>query len=204
MRTATLSGVLVALLAVGCGQGGPTHPLARISAESEPATTTSCPPPSVAPAVAVSQAVADRIEAMAQIPAMRSHRITAIMNALAARHPKSAEAIGQMKDRLLGLTEVQIKALRAGIWNQMKDKTVEQVHRQSLAMIDDPDRLLGFLDKQLDALEELDTKAVAQQAATLPEELERLEEFHGSVAKAYLSDAVRRLGRRLATRPASN
>ena len=141
MKKSLLTGVLL-LGVAGCGQAAPGitgQPAA--SSPDMPAVTTLAELP-----------VSERIAALARIPTMRTQRLNAIFDALALRHPEDAEALNQVRSRMLALDETGIKALRAALWQDMKDRSVEEVHLEFLAMIDKPSRLVSLLDAKLDAL----------------------------------------------------
>ncbi|MEB3236515.1 MAG: hypothetical protein VKO64_02670 [Candidatus Sericytochromatia bacterium] len=183
MKKSLLTGVLLLGLA-GCGQAAPGitgQPAA--SSPDLPAVTTLAELP-----------VSERIAALARIPTMRTQRLNAIFDALALRHPEDAEALNQVRSRMLALDETGIKALRAALWQDMKDRSVEEVHLEFLAMIDKPSRLVSLLDAKLDALDTLDEKGIKALGATLPSEMDRLETFQAEVVRAFVTRIVRRLG----------
>jgi hypothetical protein len=138
--------------------------------------------------------VQDRIEALARIPSMRTQRLNAIFDALALQHPDDTESLNEIRKRLLALDEAQVKALRASLWQGMKDRTVEDVHLEFLAMIDKPAKLTSLLDAKLNVSEMLNDEGIKALGATLPVEMERLETFEAEVVRAFVARVARKLG----------
>ncbi|MEB3204054.1 MAG: hypothetical protein VKP57_05085 [Candidatus Sericytochromatia bacterium] len=206
MRKSLATGALLVGMC-GCGQSVPaitstpvTEAPAKTSAPvTEAPAITSTPVTAVPAIMAKDKTVAelpvqDRIEALARIPTMRTQRLNAIIDALALRHPDEAESLDEIRKRLLALDQAQVKALRASLWQGMKDRTVEDVHLEFLAMIDKPAKLTSLLDAKLDAIEILNDKGIKALGATLPVEMERLETFETEVVRAFVARVARKLG----------
>lgn len=185
VNKAALAGTLILVMSTGCGQ----QALGVAEAVPAPQAETKAETKVLADLPTTIQA-----EALARIPTIRSQRIQAMFDALAKRHPDAAESLNATKVRLLSLDKAQLKALRAVLWQEMKDKTVEEVHQNCVDMIEDPAKMTEKLQAAMDQVDKLDAKGVKALAATLPPALDKLEAFQLEVVKAFLAKTVRRLG----------
>lgn len=107
---------------------------------------------------------------------IRRLMITALCDTIACREPDLAPRVERAKQRLLALSPVRMRALRATIWQAKHDKPVSTILTKLEGWFERPAERLDHMEQRLDAVEGLSSRAVEEQAALLPRTFVALEE----------------------------
>ncbi|MBM3269301.1 MAG: hypothetical protein FJZ01_16795 [Candidatus Sericytochromatia bacterium] len=90
---------------------------------------------------------------------------------LARNHPQLRPQIGRLEARLQRLTELQGKALAAAMWNEIKDRTMDQVRLLHKSWREQPERFLAHWETMLGMVENQTRQALQELAAQLPPDM---------------------------------
>ncbi|MBU6428770.1 MAG: hypothetical protein KGR26_07170 [Cyanobacteria bacterium REEB65] len=99
---------------------------------------------------------------------IRRQIMAAFFDSIAWQHPDAQEEIERAKQRLLALSPIRLRALRASLWQAKRDKPLSSIVAKLESWFDHPTDRLPHLEKRLDAVEALTSEALEEQAALLP------------------------------------
>ncbi len=99
---------------------------------------------------------------------MRKMRMKKLFERLEAKHPDLKDQLEGVQARLDDLNLEQRRALHGVLWNQIKDQTIAEFHRNLHEMFLNPAKMISFLNKDLDRVEAMSSKELSEVAASLP------------------------------------
>ncbi|MBU6428008.1 MAG: hypothetical protein KGR26_03275, partial [Cyanobacteria bacterium REEB65] len=105
---------------------------------------------------------------------MHKMRMRRFFNKLERNHPELKSELTSLETRLEGLTMKQRQALRASIYANIKDETIEEFHDNVKSMIEDPTKLISFVTSHLDRVEGMSATAIDQLAIAPPNDIRAL------------------------------
>ncbi len=112
---------------------------------------------------------------------VRRQIIAAFLDELARREPDLAERSERVKQRLLALSPIRMRALRAAMWQAKAEKQLTAIQTKMESWHKEPAARLDRLEQHLDNVETLSARAVEEQASQMPKvyvELEEMLESH--------------------------
>ncbi len=99
---------------------------------------------------------------------MRKMRMKRLFERLEERHPALKDQLEGVRARLEDLDREQRKALHGVIWDQIKDQTLAEFHKNLHEMFMDPSKMISFLNQQLDKIDAMSSHELSEAAASLP------------------------------------
>ncbi len=141
------------------------------------------PPETVMASQMVDLKPEDRESKLMEIPAVAARMIHRVFYGLEAQNPFLKPQLERTKRRLLALNQLELHALRAGVWKDNKHSTMDQALAKVEGMLSDPTRLIENLDGRLTWIEGATDAQLASEATLAPPVALKIEEM------AYLASA---------------
>lgn len=110
------------------------------------------------------------------IPPIVTRMVLRFFRALASRHPFLQAQLARTRRRILALSLLEWRALRAGFLKDYRNQTRSQMTYKLENWIEDPTGLIESLDGRLTWIEGATDEQLAEEAATLPRAQVKLEE----------------------------